>query len=112
MPPLPEHLLLVLLLAALLAGCLIFRFAYRPGEATSRDITIDVPRYGPGFIVRPTNAPIRRHQGAGITQISIVLAAIANAHNSGGEVTITEAAATRLRMTAGPHVLRLLDIDP
>ncbi len=109
-PPQPEHLLPFLLL--LLAGCLIFRFAHRPNEATSRDITIDVPRYGSGFTIRATNAPIRRHQGAGITQISIILAAIANARESGGEVTITEAAATRLRLTASPHVLRLLDIDP
>jgi hypothetical protein len=100
------------LLLLLLAGCLIFHFAHRPGEAASRDITIDVPRFGPGFIVRPTHGPTRRHQGAGITQISILLAAIANTRESGGEIAITEPAATRLRMTAGPHVLRLLDIDP
>ena len=109
-PPQPGHLLPFLLL--LLAGCILFRLTHRPAEVARRDISVDVPRYGPGFIVRPTNAPIRRHQGAGITQLSIVLAAITNARESGGEVTITEAAATRLRMTAGPHVLRLLDIDP
>jgi hypothetical protein len=108
----PPEAILPLLLLLLLAGCLIFRFAHRPTEATSHDITIDVPRYGPGFTIRPTHGPARRHQGAGITQISIVLAAVANARESGGEVTFTEPAATRLRLTAGPHVLRLLDIDP
>jgi hypothetical protein len=110
MTPPPEAILPLLLL--LLAGCLIFRFAHRPADTTRRDITVDVPLFGPGFIVRPTHGPTRRHQGAGITQISIILAAIANARESGGEVTITEPAATRLRMTAGPHVLRLLHIDP
>jgi hypothetical protein len=109
-PPQPEHLLPFLLL--LLAGCILFQLSERAKAATRRDITVDVPLFGPGFTIRPTDAPIRRHQGAGITQISIILAAIANARESGGEVTITEPAATRLRMTAGPHVLRLLDIDP
>ena len=99
-------------LLLLLAGCILFQLAHRAKAASRRNITVDVPLFGPGFIVRPTHGPTRRHQGAGITQISIVLAAIANARESGGEVTITEAAATRLRLTAGPHVLRLLDIDP
>jgi hypothetical protein len=100
------------LLLLLLAGCILFRLTYRPADTSRRDITIDVPRYGPGFTIRPTGAPIRRHQGAGITQISLILAAITDAREGGGEVIITEPAATRLRMTAGPHVLRLLDIDP
>ena len=108
----PPETLLLLLLLLLLAGCILFRLTHRPAEVARRDIIVDVPRYGPGFTIRPTHGPTRRHRGAGITQISIVLAAIANARESGGEVTITEAAAIRLRLTAGPHVLRLLDIDP
>ena len=102
--------LIALSLALITCGALLVWVgtrAYHP----PRHITIDVPPYGPGLTIRPTGAPSSPHP-AGITQLSIMLAAIAEARSSGGSATITPAAITRLRLLCGRHVLAHLGIDP
>jgi hypothetical protein len=110
MTPPPEAILPLLLL--LLAGCLIFRFAHRPADTTRRDITIDVPRHGPGFTVRPTNAPPQANHGASITQVEILLAAIRATQEAGGKVTMTHPALARLRVRCDPARLAAMGIGP
>jgi hypothetical protein len=110
MTPLPDHLLPLLLL--LLAGCLIFRFAHRPAEVARRDIIVDVPRYGPGFTIRPATAPPPPNPGASVTQAEALLAAIRATQEAGGRVTMTHAALARLRVRCDPARLAAMGIGP
>jgi hypothetical protein len=100
------------LLLLLLAGCLIFQLAHRPNEATRRDITVDVPRCGPGFTIRPTDAPPPPSPGASITQVEILLAAIRATQEAGGRVTMTHPALARLRVRCDPARLAAMGIGP
>jgi hypothetical protein len=109
-PPQPEHLLPFLLL--LLAGCILFHLSERAKAATRRDITVDVPRYGPGFTLRPTNAPPSPNPGASITQVEILFAAIRATQQAGGKVTMTHPALARLRVRCDPAQLAAMGIGP
>jgi hypothetical protein len=108
----PPEAILPLLLLLLLAGCLIFRFAHRPADVTRRDIVVDVPRYGPGFTIRPANAPPPSNPGASVTQVELLFATIRATQEAGGEVKMTHAALSRLRVRCDPARLAAMGIGP